>query len=631
MRGRRIVDLSAAAVDRRTLLKAAGIAGLGAAFTALPLRPVQAGKRSHGLSIFGDLKYPAGFAHFDYVNPAAPVGGRFTFSVGSWFFNQDTQTFDTLHSFIVKGAAPPRMETCFDQLMISALDEPDSVYGLVAEGVEVSADGNTYTFHIRPEARFHDGSPLTAEDVAFSYNTLKEKGHPNLAEGLREMANCEAIDATVVEITWTGKQSLSAPLEATGMPIFSKTFWDGRDFEASSLEPILGSGPYKVGRFEVGRFIEYERVEDYWAGDLGVSKGQNNFQTLRIEFYRERQAEFEAFKKGEILFRQEFTSKTWATEYNFPAIEDGRVKKAEFPSEARPSMQGWFYNMRRKKFADPRTREALGLVFDFEWTNKNLFYGIYTRQTSFFQKSDFEAKGVPSPAELAILEPFRDKLPDAVFGEPFVPPVSDGSGRERAKFRQASEMLAAAGWKRDGGVLRNAAGEALDVEFLIEAQVYERVLAPYVQNLQAIGVNATIRLIDASQYQRRTQDFDFDVVGRAFSMSATPIESLDGFFHSRLASVPGSYNMSGIADPVVDALIEQAGKVKSRDELIAVVRSLDRVLRALQVWIPNWYSSVHRVGHWDMFGWPERKPDYGFPVETTWWVDAEKAKAIGKG
>jgi microcin C transport system substrate-binding protein len=631
MPGRRTIDLSGPAFSRRGFLRATGAVGLGLGLSGLPLRVVQAGTRSHGLSIFGDLKYPADFPHFDYVNPDAPVGGRFVFSVPNWYFNQDTQTYDTLHSFIVKGAAPPRMEYCFDQLMISALDEPDSIYGLVAEAVEVSDDGNTYTFHLRPEARFHDGSPLTAEDVAFSYNTLKEKGHPNLAEGLREMANCEAIDATVVEITWTGRQSLAAPLDATGYPIFAKTFWDGRDFSESTLEPILGSGPYKVGRFDVGRFIEYERVPDYWGKDLPVAVGQNNFEILRIEFYRERQAEFEAFKKGEILFRQEFTSKTWATEYDFPATRDGRVRKAEFPSEARPSMQGWFYNLRRKKFADPRTREALGLVFDFEWTNKNLFYGIYDRQTSFFQKSDFEAKGPPSEAEVALLEPFRDQLPPAVFGDAVVPPVSDGSGRERAKFRQAAEMLEAAGWKREGNGLRNADGESLSVEFLIEAQVYERVLAPFVQNLQAIGVNASIRLIDASQYQRRTQDFDFDVVGRAFSMGATPVESLDAFFHSRLAAEPGSYNMSGIAHPAIDALIERGGKAGSRDELIAVCRSMDRVLRALHVWIPNWYSSVHRVGHWDMFGWPETKPAYGFPVETTWWVDAEKASTIGKG
>ncbi len=363
---------------------------------------------------------------------------------------------------------------------------------------------------------------------------------------------------------------------------------------------------------------------------MPLSVGMWNFDVIRIEFYKDRQPEFEAFKKGEILYREEFTSKLWATEYNFPAIVDGRAKKQEFSADARPSMQGWWYNLRRGKFADPRTRQALGFAFDFEWTNKNLFFGAYTRQSSFFQKSDFEATGRPSEGELALLEPFRDSLPDAVFGEAVVAPASDGSGRDRAMFRKAADLLAEAGWKREGSALRNASGEALAVEFLIEAEVYERVLTPFVKNLQAIGVDASIRLVDSTQYQRRLQDFDFDVIGRAVSLSPTPIEDLDGVFHSRLANTPGAYNVGGIAVPAVDALIARAGRAEHRGDLVVTLKALDRVLRGLHVWIPNWYSSVKRVGLWDMFGWPD-KPPYGFPVESTWWIDADKAKAIGKG
>jgi microcin C transport system substrate-binding protein len=358
-------------LDRRTVLKAG--AALPLALGALPVRTARAASRRHGVSVFGDLKYGPDFARFDWVDPAAPKGGRLAFTVPNWTFNQDTQTFDTLNSFVLKGSAPPRMELCFDSLMTRALDEPDAVYGLLADGVEVSDDGNTWLFHLRPEARFADGTPLTAEDVAFTYTLFRQKGHPLLAEGLRELVNAEAIDARMVELSFTGRQSRAAPLEASTYPVLSAAYWQDRDFGASTLEPIPGSGPYRVGSFEPGRFIEYERVEDWWGAGLPVNVGRFNFDRIRIEFFRERNVEFEAFKKGEIEYRQEFTSKTWATEYDFPAVRDGRVVRAEFPSEKRPSMQGWFINLRRPKFADPRTREAMGLLFDFEWTNKNLF------------------------------------------------------------------------------------------------------------------------------------------------------------------------------------------------------------------------------------------------------------------
>lgn len=618
-----------AGIDRRLLLKSAAALPVGATLAGWPSRAVfAAGEegRRHGLSVFGDLRYPAGFPHFDYVNPEAPRGGRFLFQVPNWVFNQDPQTFDTMNSFVLFGSSPPRMEMCFDSLMIRALDEPDAVYGHVADGVEVSEDGTTYLFHVSPDARFHDGSPLTAEDVAFSYNLLKAEGHPNLSESLRELVGAEAIDATMVELRFSGRQSLSAPLDAATYPILSQVDVERRgDFKASTLEPFVGSGPYRVGAFEVGRFIEYERVPDYWAADRPAGRGQNNFDVIRIDFYRERAVGFEAFKKGLIQFREEFTSKTWATEYDFPAVADGRVIKTEFPSEKRPSVQGWFINLRRPQFADLRTREALGYLFDFEWTNQNLFYGIYERRTSFFGTSDYAASGEPTAGEAALIEPFRSDLPAAAFGPAVTAPVSDGSGRDRAMFRRASELLAEAGWVKDGASLRDAAGRPFRIEFMIDSQVFERIVQPYVQNLRAVGIDASLRLVDPAQAQRRRDTFDYDILSAAFSMSATPVESLDAFYHSRLAAREGSYNLAGLAHPAVDALIDRAGKVTSRDELITVCRALDRVLRALHIWIPNWYASVHRVAHWDLYGWPETKPDYGFPVESTWWVDPAKS------
>ncbi len=621
--------MGARGIDRRSFLAGTAALPLGAALASFPLRPASAAAGSrHGLSVFGDLSYPADFPHFGYVNPEAPRGGRFLFQVPNWAFNQDPQTFDTLNSFVLFGSAPPRMEICFDSLMVRALDEPDALYGLLAESVEVSEDGTTYLFRLRPGARFSDGSPLTAEDVAFTYNLLKAEGHPNLAEVLREMENAEAIDSTLVELRFSGRQSLSAPLDAAAFPILSQVDIQRRDaFKGSTLEPLLGSGPYRVGAFEVGRFIEYERAPDYWAADHPVNVGRNNFDVIRLDFFRERTVAFEAFKKGLIQFREEFTSKTWATEYDFPAVADGRVLKAEFPSEKRPSMQGWFINLRRPQFADPRTREALGHLFDFEWTNQNLFYGLYERRASFFGTSDYAAEGEPSAEEVALLEPFRADLPAAAFGPAVSPPVSDGSGRDRAMFRRASELLAEAGWVREGQMLKGPDGRPLTIEFMIDSQVFERIALPYVQNLKAVGIDASLRLVDPAQAQRRRDTFDFDIISAAFSMPATPVESLDAFFHSRLAAREGSYNLWGVAHPAVDALIERGSKVESREELVTVCRALDRVLRALHIWIPNWYGSVHRVAHWDLFGWPETKPDYGFPVETTWWFDPARAGA----
>jgi microcin C transport system substrate-binding protein len=617
----------AGGVSRRTTLK---LAGAAAALTMLrPFAWAEGKSGLHGLSVFGDLKYPPDFKHFDYVNPDAPKGGTIRYQPPNWLYNQNTQTFNTLNSFVLRGDSPPRMGLVFDTLMASAADEPDSVYGLVAESVAVSDDGKIFTFTLREEARFHDGSPLTAEDVAFSLMLLKEKGHPNLAQDIKEMVSAEALDAKTVAVTLSGKHNRYTILTITALPIFSKSYYSTREFDSSTLEPPLGSGAYKVGRLSAGRFIEFERVADYWAKDLPVNVGFNNFDVVRIDFFVERQVAFEAFKKGEITHREEFTSITWAQDYNFPAITSGKVKKSLFPAEMRPSMQGWFINTRRKKFADPRTRRAIGLAFDFEWSNRNLFYGSYTRLASFFGRSDFQADGQPTADELALLEPLRQDLRPEVFGEAVVPPQGDGSGRDRKLLRRASDLLAAAGWRQEGGRLVDESGTALDIEFLIDGAVFERVLTPYVANLKAIGIPATIRQVDPVQAEARQTDFDFDVIMYALSLAATPLDGLQQMFSSSAADIKGSFNLSGVREKAIDAILDKLPEVNSREELIAITRSIDRIFRAGHYWVPNWYRADHWVAHWDIFGWPAVKPDYAFTPELTWWFDKDRATEIG--
>ncbi|WP_036258239.1 extracellular solute-binding protein [Mesorhizobium sp. WSM3224] len=610
---------------------------LGAAATAAALLPGKAfaaiptGVKVHGLSAFGDLKYKPDFAHFDYVDVDAPQGGTFNFSPPNWGANQSPQTFNTLNAFVPNGDAPQRMEMCFDSLMVRALDEPDAVYGLIADGVTISDDRNGFTFSLRPQARFHDGTPLTADDVAFTFKLLKDKGHPGYALSLTHLEDAVVKDAHTVELKFSGKQSARTILNVVGFPILSKAFFTANPFDSSQLNPPLGSSAYKVDRWSAGAWIEYERVGDYWGNDLPVNRGQNNFGRIRIEFYRDRTAGFEAFKKGEILYREEFTSRVWATAYDFPAFTAGKVVKHEFPAETVPSMQATAVNQRRAQFQDPRVRQAIALCFDFEWTRRNFFYGSYERSQSCFEKSDFRAAGAPSPEELALLEPLRDKLPPEAFGEAVTQPPSDGSGRDRKQLGKAAKLLAEAGWERSGDFVVNEKGGRLPAEFLADDETFVQVFSPWVANMKAIGIDASIRLVDSAQYQLRQSTFDFDLLSAAFSFSATPTrDDLEIFFHSRSAGVSGSRNLPGIASPAIDALIDAVGAAKDRETLTVAMRALDRVLRARRDWIPSWYLANHRSAYWDMFGFPEQKPDFGFPVEALWWVDKGKAAKIGK-
>ena len=616
-------------LTRRNALQFAGAA---AAAIALPPFAWAAGKTGlHGLSIFGELKYPAGFTRFDTVDPAAPKGGRMNFQPPNWVLNQATQTFNTLNSYVLKGDSPPRMEITFDTLMTRATDEPDAIYGLLAKTVDVSDDLGTYTFHLRPEARFHDGSPVTADDVAFSLTLIKEQGHPSIAEPMRPMTKVEALDVHTVAVTLSEEKNRETILSiASDVPILSKAYYTAHPFDSSSLDVPLASGPYKVGAVAAGRYIEYERVADYWGKDLPVNVGFNNFDIIRIDFFTERQAAFEAFKKGDITFREEFTSVTWAKDYDFPALTAGKVKKTtEFPSEKRPALQGFYLNTRRAQFKDARTREALGLAFDFEWSNANLFFGSYARLASLFGTSDFAASAPPDAAELAILEPFRASLPAEVFGEPYVPPKTDGTGRDRHILKQASDLLAAAGWKQNGGQITDEEGVPFEVEVLIEADVYQRILAPFANNLKALGIEAIIRQVDPAQYQARTNGFDFDIMLAAFSFTATPLDGLDQFYGTKAADQPGSRNYSAVKEPAIDAALAKLRSVESREELMTVTHAIDRVVRAQHYWIPAWYLANHRTAYWDIFGHPPTKADYAFNPETTWWFDKDRAKAIG--
>lgn len=617
---------------RRTFLATSGAVAGAALIPRTLFAATPSNTPVHGLSAFGELKYPSGFAHFGYVNPDAPKGGQMNFSVPNWNYNQNPNTFNTLNVFALKGDGPPRAELCFDTLMTRALDEPDAVYGLLAQSVSISDDRNSFEFKLRPEAKWHDGTPLTAHDAAFSYTIFKEKGHPFVQLPLSELASATATNDHTLLLTFTGKQSAQSILTVAVYPIVSKAWYAQNDFEASTMTPPLGSGAYRMTAVRPGASITYERVPEYWAKDLPVNVGQNNFDRIRIDFYQDRQPAFEALKKGDTTFREEHTATVWSNDYGFPAVVDGRVVKREAPGEKSPDFQGLAINTRRPQFRDVRVRRAIGLCFDFEWTNARLQWGTRVRTHSFFNRSEYEASGMPSPEELALLEPFRAELPPEAFGEAVMQSASDGSGKDRKRLGQAAKLLADAGWKRDGRFLVNGEGQRLTAEFLSDSEALNRLFIPWSENMKLVGIDASVRLVDPTQAALRENNFDFDLNLFRFSLSATPTtDSLQSLYTSRAADRPSTRNFPGTKSPAVDALVEATGKAKTREELTVILKALDRVLRARLDWIPTYGTANHWLAYWDMFGFKEPKPDYGFPVETLWWFDEAKAKAIGKG
>ena len=589
----------------------------------------QAGR--HGFAILGELKYPPDFTHFDYVNPDAPKGGSVRLNYHG--------SYDSLNPFILKGVAAAGNNPFgaggsvlgFQPLMVAAGDEPDSFYGLTAESVAFSDDRRAVTFTIRETAKWHDGSEVTAEDVAFSFDTLKSEGRPIYRVLYRDILEAKVVGPRRVRFVFRdGVNVRDLPGYVAGMPVLSKAYYTRNAFNETTLEPPMASGVYRVAKVDAGRSITYERIEGHWAENLPVYRGRFNFDTIRFDYYKDREVELEAFFAGKIDFREEFTSKSWATKYDVPPVRDGRIKRAVLPDQSPSGTQAFFLNSRRAKFADPRVRRALAYAFDFEWSNKTLFYGLYDRSTSIFENSELSADGPPTPAELALLEPFRDRLPPEVFEAAYRPPVTDGSGRIRRHLRTATDLLAEAGWTVRDGRLVNAAGEGMNIEFLSYNRGFERIVLPYVRNLERLGITASFRLVEPAQYQNRLRTFDYDTTTFRFGGSLTPGVSLRNLWGSAAADVQGSQNFTGIKDPVVDALIEKVIAARDRDALIAATRALDRVVMWGHYLVPQWYKGAHHVAYWDMFGFPETKPNYDLTTFNlgffdTWWVDPDKA------
>ena len=618
-------------LDRRTSLKLA----LGASVAPLFKRGVAdralaaegEWTEEHGLSIFGDLALPRDFPHLPYVDPAAPKGGEIRLQITSTSGNQNFLTFNTLNIFNLRGDGAAGVAASFDSLMTGSADEPDALYGLVASAVQVSPDKNAYRFLLRKEAHFADGSPLTAQDVKFSIEILRDKGHPTYWIPLRhDLDGIDVESRDVVTIKLKPGHSRDVILFIAGLPIFSAAYYGKVPFDEVSLDPPLGSGAYRVGRFEQGKYITFNRVPDYWAKDLPINVGTNNFQTIRYDYYADRTLAFEGFKTGAFTFHEEFTSRIWATGYDFPAVRDGRIKKEFLPDDFPNGTQGWFMNTRRSKFKDPRIREAIGYAFDFKWTNANIMYGAYQRTTSYFQNSPMAATGTPSPAELKFLEPFRDKLSPAVFGEVPLPPESDGSGSDRTLLRKGLGLLLAAGCKRNGQALALPDSSPFDIEFLDSDPALEPHTLPFIRNLKLLGIGANVRVVDPAQYKQRTDKFDFDIVTLRFGFGLTPGAAMRDEFGSEAAKIPSSRNLCGIEDPVLDRLIEQAIVANDRATLTDLCRCIDRILRVGHYWVPMWNKAGHTVAYWDLFGRPKQNAKYGINVLSTWWYDDAKAK-----
>lgn len=571
--------------------------------------------RVHGLAMHGAPKYGPDFRHFDYVNPDAPKGGTVRLaSIGS---------FDSLNPFIIKGEAADGIGSLYDSLTTASADEPFTRYGLLAESMELAADRSWIIFTLRQEARWHDGKPVTADDVIFTFETIRRDGAPQLKYYYTDIRAVEKLGTHRVKFTFANGENRELPLIVGEQAILPKHFWEGREFNKTSLEPPLGSGAYKIESLEPGRFIVYRRVDDYWGKSLPVNIGQDNYDVIRYDYYRDATVVIEAFKAGEFDFRNENSSKHWATAYEIPEVADKLMVKAEIGHDRPAGMQGYVYNTRRPLFQDARVREALAYAFDFERSNQTLFYGQYTRTRSYFQNSELEAKGTPSPAELQLLEPYRDQLPRRVFTEEYQPPGTDGSGRIRENLRIAVNLLKEAGWSIQEGKLRNAAGDPFEFEIMLVSPLFERITLPFIQTLERLGITARVRTIDTAQYIKRLETFDFDLFVFVWGQSLSPGNEQHNFWSSPAAEQPGSRNFAGIKNPAVDALIDLIVKAPDRESLVTRVRALDRVLQWGFYVIPHWHIDYDRLVYWNKFGRPEITPLQGAQFNT-WWVDPVK-------
>lgn len=576
---------------------------------------------SHGISVFGDLKYPADFPHFEYASPEAVKGGSVILS--------SLGTYDNLNPYILKGVAAAGAGGVFDTLMSSSLDEPSSMYGLVAESIEVADDTQSVTFRLRPEAKFHDGHAIDADDVVWSFDTLMSEGHPAYRSYYASVSGAEAVDERTVRFAFSESGNVELPLIVGQLPVLPKHAWEGKEFASTTLDPLLGSGPYRVAKVDPGRSVTYERVEDYWARDLPVKVGHDNFDSLRYDYYRDLTVALEALKAGDVDFRREYISKNWATAYDFPSLAEGRVVREEIPDESIQVFQAFLFNLREPKYQDLRVREALSWTFDFEWANKNLFYGAYQRLGSNFQGSELAATGMPEGRELDILEGFRDQLPASVFEEEFVLPSTDGSGNVRRELRQAIKLFKEAGYEVRDGVLTNAeTGEAFTMEMIIRQPSVEKIGLAWRKVLERLGIDLKVRVIDTAQYEKRMEDFDFDVTTHLWQQPESPGNEQFDYWHSRVADTPGSGNVAGIKDPVVDAIIPMIVNATTREEQVAATRALDRVLMNQHYMLPQYFGPTYRVAYTNKFSRPAIKPRRALGFDT-WWVDPVKEAALG--
>jgi microcin C transport system substrate-binding protein len=614
-------------LSRRSLLKLAGLPPLA---KIIGVQIARAGDRQfrHALTLFDDIKYGADFKHFDYVNPTAPKGGRVRFGV--------VGSFDSLNPYTFKGETGPGAMN--ETLLTTSLDEPSTEYGLVAAQVWHPEDRSMVVYQLRPGARFHDGKPMTPDDVIWSMETLRES-HPFYNSYYKNITKAEQTGDHEVTFVFSQKGNRELPLITGQLPVLPKHWWTGNDvagksrnIQETTLEVPLGSGAYDVANVKPGASVLLRRVADYWGKDLSVNIGQNNFEEIEYIYFRDANVALEAFKGDQFDWRIETSSKAWATAYDFPAIKDGRVIKEEIHLKQVEGMQSWACNIRREKFQDARVRRAFNYAFDFEWSNTNLFYGQYTRSRSYFNNSEMEAKGLPAPEELAILEPLKDQIPVEVFTTEYVNPVNANAQERRKNLREASRLLDEADWKvaQDGGksVLKNAKGEALNVEFLLDSPLFERIALPYQQQLELLGIGVTVKTIDSAQYERRTQTFDYDIVVGSWGQSLSPGNEQRDFWSSEAAERNGSRNLIGIRNAAIDKIIDAIIFAENRKRLIAACKALDRVLIWSHFVVPMWYIPFERTARWDRFGKPDKLPDYSTGFPPIWWWDEERARKV---
>lgn len=571
----------------------------------------------HGVAMHGAPKYGPDFKHFDYVNPSAPKGGVIRQSV-------DRGTFNTFNPYTLKGDPAAGLAFLYESLMTSPQDEAFSEYGLIAESIEMPDDRSWVIFTLRADARWHDGTPITAEDVIWSLETLRKKGRPFYRYYYKGVAKSEKLGARRVKFTFGDTENRELPLIMGQLPVLPKHYWETRDFNATTLVPPLGSGPYKIKSFVDGRSITYERLQNYWGRNLPVNVGRYNADIIQYEYYRDATVSLEAFKSGEYDFRLENTSKVWATGYESPAFRRGLYKTTEILHERPTGMQGFVFNTRKQMFKDPRVRQALAYAFDFEWTNKNLFYGQYTRTVSFFSNSELASSKTPSIKELEILNPLKGQVPPEVFTKAYSPPETDGSGRIRKQLRQARGLLQQSGWSVKNGKLLNAQGELFKFEILLISPAFERIVLPFARNLKRLGIEARVRTVDTAQYRRRLDGYDFDMVVSTFGQSLSPGNEQRAFWGSDAAARRGSRNVVGIKNPAIDKLVDLIISAPDRQSLITRTRALDRVLLWNHYVIPQWHLQNFRVAYWDKFGRPAKTPKYGLAFDA-WWVDGAKA------